>query len=372
MSGRPLFYATTAIPYANGAPHIGHAYERDRDRRDRAVQAARRLRRLVPHRHGRARPEDAADGGAGRADAASTRSTARRRSSRRWARRSNALARRHHPHDAGAPPCGRRRRSGGAWRRNGDIYLSKYAGWYSVRDEAYYDEDETRPSDAGPAPRARPARRSNGSRRRAISSGSRPIRTGCLKHLSRASGFRAAGEIPQRDRRLRRAAACRISRSPARPSTGAFRCPGDRKHVMYVWVDALTNYITGDRLSRTPDAHARKFWPADAARHRQGHHALPRGLLAGLPDVGRDRAAEADRRRTAFCSTAARKCRSRSATSSIRSRSPDHTASIRCAISSCARCRSGRTAIIATRRSSTASTPISPTISAIWRSARCR
>ena len=31
------------------------------------------------------------------------------------------------------------------WRRmeaNGDIYLSKYSGWYSVRDEAYYDEDE--------------------------------------------------------------------------------------------------------------------------------------------------------------------------------------------------------------------------------------
>ncbi len=47
-------------------------------------------------------------------------------------------------------------------------------------------------------------------------------------------------------------------------------------------------------------------------------------------------------------------------------------ASTRCAISSCARCRSGRTAATATRRSSTASTPISPTISAIWRSARCR
>jgi methionyl-tRNA synthetase len=33
------------------------------------------------------------------------------------------------------------------WRRmaaNGDIYLSKYAGWYSVRDEAYYAEDETK------------------------------------------------------------------------------------------------------------------------------------------------------------------------------------------------------------------------------------
>jgi methionyl-tRNA synthetase len=31
----------------------------------------------------------------------------------------------------------------------GDIYLGKYSGWYSVRDEAYYDEDETRLNDAG-------------------------------------------------------------------------------------------------------------------------------------------------------------------------------------------------------------------------------
>ena len=32
---------------------------------------------------------------------------------------------------------------------NGDIYLDKYAGWYSVRDEAYYDESETRLDDNG-------------------------------------------------------------------------------------------------------------------------------------------------------------------------------------------------------------------------------
>src|SRR5262249_26043046 len=38
------------------------------------------------------------------------------------------------------------------WERmeqNGDIYLDKYAGWYSVRDEAYYDEDETRLNEQG-------------------------------------------------------------------------------------------------------------------------------------------------------------------------------------------------------------------------------
>ena len=32
---------------------------------------------------------------------------------------------------------------------NGDIYLDKYSGWYSIRDEAYYDEDETRLDEKG-------------------------------------------------------------------------------------------------------------------------------------------------------------------------------------------------------------------------------
>src|ERR1700744_567786 len=40
MAGRPTFYITTAIPYANGAPHIGHAYERV------AADAIARFKRL--------------------------------------------------------------------------------------------------------------------------------------------------------------------------------------------------------------------------------------------------------------------------------------------------------------------------------------
>ena len=39
--------------------------------------------------------------------------------------------------------------------------------------------------------------------------------------------------------------------------------PGDPKHVMYVWVDALTNYITGGRLSRRRTATQWRYWPAD-------------------------------------------------------------------------------------------------------------
>jgi methionyl-tRNA synthetase len=61
--------------------------------------------------------------------------------------------------------------------------------------------------------------------------------------------------------------------------------PGNDKHVMYVWVDALTNYITAAGF---PDETADQM--ELLARHphdRQGHCPVSRGLLAGIPDVGR-------------------------------------------------------------------------------------
>ena len=112
-----------------------------RHRRDPALHAARRARDAVRHRHGRARAEGAADRGARGRDAAGVRRRHRRPSSRRWAKLLNARAddivRTTQPRHA--RPC---RRSGSAWQANGDIYLSKYSGWYSVRDEAYFDEGE--------------------------------------------------------------------------------------------------------------------------------------------------------------------------------------------------------------------------------------
>ena len=61
---------------------------------------------------------------------------------------------------------------------------------------------------------------------------------------------------------------------------------------------------------------ARKVLAGRSPCHRQGHRALSCDLLAGVSDVGGAAAAQAGLRRTASCSTAARKCRSRSAMSS--------------------------------------------------------
>ena len=56
---------------------------------------------------------------------------------------------------------------------------------------------------------------------------------------------------------------------------------------MYVWLDALTNYITAVGYPDTESESLQGLLAGGSAHGRQGHPALPRGLLAGLPDGGR-------------------------------------------------------------------------------------
>ena len=154
------FYITTAIPYANGAPHIGHAYERI------ATDAIQRFMRLDGREvlfvtgmdeHGLKVQQTAAkagvtpqafvDGVAAEFEAMGDLLDAR-------------------ADDIVRTTESRHRRAVQAiWERmaaHGDIYLSKYSGWYSVRDEAYYDESELeRPRPTGRKLVAAAARRSN-------------------------------------------------------------------------------------------------------------------------------------------------------------------------------------------------------------------
>ena len=266
----------------------------DRDRRDRALQAARRLRRVLPHRHRRARHQDAADGDARGHHAAASSPTATCRASRHMAERAQLLERRLHPHHRAAPPPRLARRSGGGWRRNGDIYLDEVCRLVLGPRRGLLRRGRDAPSARRACAAGRRARRSSGSRRRAISSASPPIRRGCSTLYEAHPDFIAPKERRNEVVELRQGAACRISRSRAPPSTGASRCPERRhEHVMYVWVDALTNYITGVGFPDDDSAEVPALLAGRPARHRQGHRPLPRGLLAGLPDVGRHRAAEA-------------------------------------------------------------------------------
>ena len=135
-------YVTTPIYYVNDAPHIGHAYT------TLACDVLARFKRLdgrdvhLPDRHRRARPEGR-EGGARRR--ASTRRPSPTRSSQRFRDLARAMNFSHDDFIRTTEPRhkrGLRRRCGRSWSSRGDIYLGNYAGWYSVRDEAFYDESE--------------------------------------------------------------------------------------------------------------------------------------------------------------------------------------------------------------------------------------
>ena len=130
--------------------------------------------------------------------------------------------------------------------------------------------------------------------------------------------------------------------------------PDHPDHVMYVWVDALTNYLTGVGFPDTDSECFPAILASRSAHDRQGHHPVPHRVLARVSDVGRNRVAaqgfrarlRAQPRREDEQVGGQRRRPGR--TSSTRS------VSTRCATSSCARCRSGRTAATARTRSSTA------------------
>ena len=258
MSANRRFYITTAIPYANGAPHIGHAYERI------ATDAIQRFMRLdgcetlfvtgmdeyglkvqqTAAREG-VSPQTFVDGVAEQFAAMGEALNARaddivRTTQQRHKRAVQAI-----------------------WERmkaNGDIYLSKYAGWYSVRDEAYFDASELSdgPNGAKLAPSGAPAQW--------VEEESYFFRLSAyqgklLAHYEAHPEFITPENYRNEIVAFVRRGLADVSISRTTFDWGV-AVPDDPSHVMYVWVDALTNYITATGF---PDDGPRaKFWPADA------------------------------------------------------------------------------------------------------------
>jgi methionyl-tRNA synthetase len=149
------------------------------------------------------------------------------------------------------------------WERmaaSGDIYLGRYGGWYSVRQEAYFDEKETTVGD-------------DGVRREPLGS---PVEWNEEEsYFFRLSAYQDkllqlyennpefVGPV---ERRNEVASFVKSGLKDLSVSRSTFNwgvpVPGDDKHVMYVWVDALTNYITAAGYP-DKDVEKWKFWPAD-------------------------------------------------------------------------------------------------------------
>jgi methionyl-tRNA synthetase len=259
MAASPTFFITTAIPYANGAPHIGHAYERI------ATDAIARFKRLDGYdtlfvtgmdEHGQKMQQTAAREGITPQQLADR--TAAQFAAMGFALNAQAddIVRTTQPrhHEAAQE----------IWRRMadaGDIYLSKYPGWYSVRDEAFFDESELTQNPEGKrfAPSGAPVEWvEEESYYFKLSAYQERLLAHYRKHPDFIVPESYRNEIVSFvERGLNDLS---ISRSTF---DWGIPVPGDPKHVMYVWVDALTNYITATGF---PDASAEraKFWPADA------------------------------------------------------------------------------------------------------------
>jgi len=258
MAARQTFYITTAIPYANGAPHIGHAYERI------ATDSIARFHRLDGRdvlfvtgmdEHGLKMQQTAAREGLS-SQALADRTAAQFEA---MGETLNAVA-----DDIVRTTQERHKRaSQEIWERmkaRGDIYLSKYAGWYSVRDEAYYDEGELTERDGRRfSPTGTPVEWvEEESYFFKLSAYADRLMAHYEAQLDFITPDKYKNEIVAFVKRgLKDLSISRTTFDWGVP------VPGDDKHVMYVWVDALTNYITGAGF---PDAQSprAKYWPADA------------------------------------------------------------------------------------------------------------
>jgi methionyl-tRNA synthetase len=259
MGEKPKYYVTTAIHYPNGPPHIGHAYE------EIATDAIARFMRLDGYdvffltgtdEHGikmlqtankeRVTPQELIARTVPRFQALVERLEC---SNDAFIRTTEA---RHH------------RSSEAIWQRMeaaGDIYLDKYSGWYSVRDEAYYDEEETKLTERGQrvGPQGTPVEW--------VEEESYFFRLSAyaarlLNHYERHPYFVLPKERLNEVASFVRAGLRDLSISRTTFEWG-IKVPGNSRHIMYVWVDALTNYITGVGFPDTDSQPFRRYWPAD-------------------------------------------------------------------------------------------------------------
>ncbi len=252
------YYITTAISYPNGRPHIGHAYEaiaadviaRFQRARGREVRF-----QTGTDEHGLKMARKAEEQGKTARELADEMSGYFRDMcdtlNVKYDRFIRTVEDDHH------------RASQAIWQAMeamGDLYLDRYEGWYSVRDEAYYDEKELVDGEEGEklSPQGTPVEWT--------------VEESWFFRLSKYQDallklYKETPEFLQPDSRRNEMIAfvsgglkdLSVSRTSF---DWGVKVPGSDNHVMYVWVDALTNYLTGLGYPDQTES-MEKFWPVD-------------------------------------------------------------------------------------------------------------
>ncbi|MFM9033604.1 MAG: methionine--tRNA ligase [Mycobacterium sp.] len=254
------FYVTTAIAYPNGAPHVGHAYEYV------ATDAIARFKRLDgfdvrfltgTDEHGLKMAQTAAAEGIPTPEFARRNSDAFERLQVLLDISFDRFIRTTDPDHYAA--------STAIWQRmadNGDIYLDTYSGWYSVRDERFFTEAETTVESDGTRIATETGTPVTWTEEQTYFFRLSAYADRLLAHYAEHPEF-IAPEVRRNEvvsfvsGGLRDLSISRTSFDWGVP------VPGDPAHVMYVWVDALTNYLTGAGYPDTDSALYQRFWPAD-------------------------------------------------------------------------------------------------------------
>jgi methionyl-tRNA synthetase len=261
------FYITTAISYPNGRPHIGHAYEAIAT--DAIARFQRQMGRDVffmtgTDEHGLKMVQTARDKGVETAALAEEMSShfkamddALDISYDRFIRTSEPA------HHAASQAIWR------AMEANGDLYLDRYEGWYSVRDEAFYDEKELTDGEGGEklSPQGTPVTwTAEESWFFRLSS----YQDKLLELYEKQPNFIQPDSRRNETMRFVEGGLSDLSVSRTSFDWGV-KVPGSDGHVMYVWVDALTNYLTGIGYPEDT-AEFRKYWPAN-------HHIIGKDIV---------------------------------------------------------------------------------------------
>ena len=144
--------------------------------------------------------------------------------------------------------------------KSGDIYLSKYKGWYSVSDEAYYNSDEIIEKNG------KKFSTFSGSQVEWVEEDSFFFKLSSwqkklLEFYDNNSKF--VLPISRRNEVVNFVKSGLKDLSVSRTSfTWGIKVPNNDKHVIYVWLDALTNYLSALNFPDTNDKLYKKFWPA--------------------------------------------------------------------------------------------------------------
>ena len=252
------YYITTAISYPNGPPHIGHAYEaiaadaiarfqrqQGRDVRFQTGTDEHGLKMAQAARVEGVKPRELAD-----------------KMSRLFQAMCDTLNISYDLFIRTSQPD-HYRASQAIWKameEKGDLYLDRYEGWYSIRDEAYYEEDElTVAPDGGKfSPHGTPVEWTvEESWFFRLSNYQQPL----IDHYAANPEF--IRPETRRNEVVRFVEGGLKDLSISRTSFDwGVPVPGSSNHVMYVWLDALTNYITGLGYPDETELWHR-FWPAN-------------------------------------------------------------------------------------------------------------